>query len=357
MWTVIMRNCNEMNLSINESGSLQNQVLNNLVKLSDTDTKVCNIIYPIFECLIIGTSLVGIFLLPAYVIPIVVISVVILLITIRANYILATNISEKELELDKWESGGDVTTAKQRIIKCFTLRRTKLNLSNLGLTRLPPNIWKMTHLKEFNCCSNPLGELPESLSHLNNLTYLNCSRCSIAEIPKFIKNLTSLKQLIIYENEIHILPKEIVELKNLKYLSIGEIEIYSISEWQWLINRLTLQNCLIRLNFREHIEPQNCLVRSTESHSSSRNLPNSAARTQNHVAGVQEEFVGLYQYSANLGDADSQYLLGKCYENGIGVEENLDEALRLYQLAAEQNYAEAQDRLAVLMNETMGEKK
>lgn len=55
-----------------------------------------------------------------------------------------------------------------------------------------------------------------------------------------------------------------------------------------------------------------------------------------------------YQLSANQGYADAQFLLGQCYDNGIGVWENDKEAIKWYRLAAEQGNADAQCNLGVL---------
>ena len=50
-------------------------------------------------------------------------------------------------------------------------------------------------------------------------------------------------------------------------------------------------------------------------------------------------------YQAECGDADAQFRLGVCYENGTGVNQNFDEAVKWYRAAAEQGYAAAQCNL------------
>lgn len=52
-----------------------------------------------------------------------------------------------------------------------------------------------------------------------------------------------------------------------------------------------------------------------------------------------------FQSSADKNDADGQYYLGICYENGIGVQENADQAVKWYQLAAGQGHLFAQFHL------------
>jgi TPR repeat protein len=53
------------------------------------------------------------------------------------------------------------------------------------------------------------------------------------------------------------------------------------------------------------------------------------------------------QLAADLGNAEAQYSLGRCYANGTGVPQDSAEAARLYTLAADQEYAEAQNSLGV----------
>ena len=54
---------------------------------------------------------------------------------------------------------------------------------------------------------------------------------------------------------------------------------------------------------------------------------------------------------AKAGDAMAQLNLGAAYDNALGVERNIEQALHWYQLAAEQGLAEAQFNLAHLLVE------
>lgn len=53
----------------------------------------------------------------------------------------------------------------------------------------------------------------------------------------------------------------------------------------------------------------------------------------------------ILRQPAEQGQARAQFYLGNCYRNGIGVNENLDEAIKWYKKAAEQGYTNAQDQL------------
>ena len=59
-----------------------------------------------------------------------------------------------------------------------------------------------------------------------------------------------------------------------------------------------------------------------------------------------EEAVRWYRLAAEQGLAWGQYDLGRMYAEGRGVEQDDEEAVRWYRLAAEQGLAEAQEDLA-----------
>ena len=60
-----------------------------------------------------------------------------------------------------------------------------------------------------------------------------------------------------------------------------------------------------------------------------------------------EEAVKWYRKAANLGSAEAQNRLGIRYYNGEGIEQSYEEAVKWFQKAAEQGYAKAQNNLGV----------
>ena len=64
----------------------------------------------------------------------------------------------------------------------------------------------------------------------------------------------------------------------------------------------------------------------------------------------KDEVSGLkyLKIHADSGDKHSQYLVGQCYEHGIGSAINKELAEKYYRLSSEQNYGEAQIRLSYL---------
>lgn len=62
--------------------------------------------------------------------------------------------------------------------------------------------------------------------------------------------------------------------------------------------------------------------------------------------GNYKKTISLIQNMAADGNPRAQVMLGRCYENGLGVEQDLAVAAQWFQLAAEQNDSEAQVLLA-----------
>jgi anti-anti-sigma factor len=57
-------------------------------------------------------------------------------------------------------------------------------------------------------------------------------------------------------------------------------------------------------------------------------------------------YADLHRTTAESGNADAEYKLGRCYENGLGVEQDFELAAQWYARAAAQNHMEAQYALA-----------
>lgn len=59
-----------------------------------------------------------------------------------------------------------------------------------------------------------------------------------------------------------------------------------------------------------------------------------------------KEMIKLYSQAAQSGYAEAQNALGLCYEEGIGVEKNIEKAIELYKISSAKGYSSAQYRLA-----------
>ena len=62
--------------------------------------------------------------------------------------------------------------------------------------------------------------------------------------------------------------------------------------------------------------------------------------------GQYQKVLQLVQPLASDGNARAQIILGRCYENGLGVPQDMEMAAKWFRLAAEQNNSEAQVLLA-----------
>ena len=56
---------------------------------------------------------------------------------------------------------------------------------------------------------------------------------------------------------------------------------------------------------------------------------------RNHENSKKPEEIARYRQAVEQGDREAQYCLGKCYENGDGVEQDYKKAAVYYEQAAE----------------------
>lgn len=91
-------------------------------------------------------------------------------------------------------------------------------------------------------------------------------------------------------------------------------------------------------------------------------LPARAATAEDTLNQAWKAFnIGQYARTLNLirplaseGNPRAQVMLGRCYESGLGVEQNMETAMQWYTLAAEQNDMEAQLLLAYAYQSGIG---
>ena len=69
--------------------------------------------------------------------------------------------------------------------------------------------------------------------------------------------------------------------------------------------------------------------------------------SRGYVESVGAERLGDWQRAADLGWPEAQYLFGRCFETGVGVEKDEAEAVKWYREAAEQGLANAQFNLGL----------
>ena len=88
---------------------------------------------------------------------------------------------------------------------------TKLNLSNLGLTEIPENVYLYTNLTKLVLSGNQIKIIPKDILKLKKLKTIDLSKNKIKNLQSSLFKLPKLRTLNLYHNEITALPKQFYE--------------------------------------------------------------------------------------------------------------------------------------------------
>ncbi|MBK8039144.1 MAG: leucine-rich repeat domain-containing protein [Verrucomicrobiaceae bacterium] len=102
--------------------------------------------------------------------------------------------------------------AREKIAQCRAENETVLDLSYLGLTALPPELFQLTELTDLYIHSNRLTTLPPELGQLTELTVLNLSDNQLTALPPELGQL-ELTVLNLSGNQLTALPPELGQLE------------------------------------------------------------------------------------------------------------------------------------------------
>ena len=105
---------------------------------------------------------------------------------------------------------------------------TALNLSELNLQLLPPEIGSFTNLQTLYLRNNQLVSLPQEFGNLVNLQWLYLDSNQLASLPQEFGNLTNLELLSLQNNQLASLPHEFGNLPNLKELYLNDNQLTSL---------------------------------------------------------------------------------------------------------------------------------
>jgi hypothetical protein len=100
-----------------------------------------------------------------------------------------------------------------------------LDLSSLGLTDIPPELFDLTDLKCVYLNGNKLSKLPSAIAKLSNLEELYIYANKLTTLPESIGALQELTHLDLFDNNLIALPKEISKLDKLRFLDISFNEL------------------------------------------------------------------------------------------------------------------------------------
>ena len=118
---------------------------------------------------------------------------------------------------------------------------TKLNLSNLGLTEIPENVFLYTNLTKLILSGNQIQNIPKDILKLRKLRTLDLSKNGISTLQSAVFKLPNLKILNLYGNKISALPKQFFDssvtcliagqnmLKTIDFDKLQNIEILDLT--------------------------------------------------------------------------------------------------------------------------------
>jgi len=104
-------------------------------------------------------------------------------------------------------------------------KETKLDLSYIQITILPPEIGNLINLRILYLHHNQIKTVPPEIGKLSQLQELWLNNNQIKILPPEIGNLSQLQILWLYNNQIEILPPEIGNLSKLRELSLHDNKI------------------------------------------------------------------------------------------------------------------------------------
>ena len=109
-------------------------------------------------------------------------------------------------------------------------KKTKLDLSGKGITKLPDEIGDLTNLWVLDLSKNQLTALPESISQVAKLQSLDLSGNQLTALPESIGELTNLYSIGLGGNHLTVLPESIGKLTNLPSLVLSQNQLAALPE-------------------------------------------------------------------------------------------------------------------------------
>jgi internalin A len=97
----------------------------------------------------------------------------------------------------------------------------KVDLGGNRLSTIPPAVCRLRNLKTLSLYGNPIRKLPGELARLERLEYLGLSNCDLDMLPEAVPELAGLRRLDIDRNQIMTLPPELRRLSMLEVLDLS----------------------------------------------------------------------------------------------------------------------------------------
>ncbi len=129
--------------------------------------------------------------------------------------------------------------ALKRIGDCGRRRAVTLDLAGLGLTRLPPEICRLTKLTALDLAHNRLATVPLEIDPLTQLQQLDLSHNLIESLPAALADLATLAQLNLSHNRLATVPPELGQLTQLTRLDLSHNRLAALPPTLGHLTRLT----------------------------------------------------------------------------------------------------------------------
>ena len=135
--------------------------------------------------------------------------------------------------------------AEKKIRQTLKSGATELNLSGMGLTELPPELWKFKNLKilklgyDYEGERNQLKDIPKEIGNLTQLTELDLSDNQLTTLPDPLGQLTQLKVLNLSNNRLATLPDSLGQLTQLTELDLSSNQLTALPDSLGQLTQLT----------------------------------------------------------------------------------------------------------------------
>lgn len=106
-------------------------------------------------------------------------------------------------------------------------QQTEIDLSNSGLSELPPVLFEveLPKMRSLNLSNNYIQYLPKTIGQLKQLEHLNLNHNRLEQLPSGFKNLENLFELKLTNNKFRNFPEALYPLKKLGRLFMASNQL------------------------------------------------------------------------------------------------------------------------------------
>ncbi|XP_066288304.1 uncharacterized protein [Branchiostoma lanceolatum] len=117
--------------------------------------------------------------------------------------------------------------------------RLRLDLSNMGLTSIPTEVFDIIDLEVLNVSNNQLSSIPEAIGRLRKLYRLDADNNLLTSLPRAMVSLQRLRHLYIHDNTLTEVPPVVCSLSNLEVLSVARNPIRRLPDEITQLTKIT----------------------------------------------------------------------------------------------------------------------